>query len=300
MKSSTLIFIVGPTASGKTCLAIKEAERCGGVILSCDSLCVYRGMDIGTAKPTPAEQAQVEHFGIDLCEPDRRFSVADYIRYRDGVLEDLKGAGTPVYVVGGSGFYLKSFFTAVVDPFPESGEEAAFVGDLQKREGLEGLVRALRALHPPGEGFEGLDLRNPRRVAKALLRCRSTGRTYGEMRKVFLSQPEPLADWEKEVWLLEWSQDALKARNRRRVRSMLESGLIEEVRSLREAGFERNPSAALAIGYRECLQYLKGSLSAEHLEEEIYLHTNQLMRKQRAWFRKQIPVDRNLSMSVAG
>jgi len=296
MKRRRLIFIVGPTASGKTALAISEAERTRGPILSCDSLCVYRGMDIGTAKPTREEQARVPHYGIDLCEAKQRFSVADYISYRDGILEHLIEETDHVYVVGGSGFYLKSFFAPVVDPFMESREALDWVADLESEEGLEGMLRALRAFHGPGEPFEGLDLRNPRRVAKALVRCRSTGKSYGDLRRAFLAQPEPLATWEKEVRLLEWPNGILQARNRKRVQSMLAEGLVEEVSGLRAQGFEANSSAASAIGYRECLKFLDGAFTSAELEEEVYVHTNQLMRKQRTWFRKQMPAGQILRM----
>ncbi len=294
MKPRKLLFIVGPTASGKTELALEEAGKRGAVILSCDSLCVYRGMDIGTAKPIPAEQSRVRHFGLDLCDPEAPFSVARYMEYRDQVLRELAEAGTPVLVAGGSGFYLKSFFSPVVDrvEIPSGVEEEA--ARIRRESGLAGLLEALRRINPPGEAFAGLDLKNPRRVEKALIRCMAGGRSYTELCRDFAALPEPLADWEKEVWLVERPLENLQDRNRRRVGAMLEAGLVAEVESLRRRGFERNPSAAGAIGYREVLQFLDGKLSGEELPEAIRVHTNQLMRKQRTWFRRQIPVHRRL------
>ncbi|MGC9449854.1 MAG: tRNA (adenosine(37)-N6)-dimethylallyltransferase MiaA [Oceanipulchritudo sp.] len=292
MKDGHLIFLVGPTACGKTEAALAEAERSGAVILSCDSLCVYRGMDIGTAKPTREEQARVPHFGIDLAEPDEPYSVSRYIRYRDGILEGQRALGKTVIVAGGSGFYLRSFFHPVVDGMEIPAGLGGEVADLRRACGLEGLVAALRELNPEGETFEGLDLRNPRRVEKALIRCRASGRSWRALREEFLSLPVPLPDWTKEVRLIERPPGELRERNRRRVRRMLESGLVDEVRALRARGFERNSSACRAIGYREVLAFLDGKLPEADLEEAIYTHTNQLMRKQRSWFRHQIPVDR--------
>jgi tRNA dimethylallyltransferase len=292
MDRHILICIVGPTASGKTALALEEAERRGAAILSCDSLCVYRGMDIGTAKPTPQEQARVPHFGIDLAEPDEVYSVSRYIACRDAVLARLRADGRPVIVAGGSGFYLKSFFAPVTDQADIPPEAAAEAAAIRAQAGLDGLLLALRACNPGESEFPGLDLHNPRRVEKALIRCLATGSTYRDLLRDFRCMPPPLPDWDKEVWLVERDPAELQERNRRRVADMLQAGLIEEVRALRARGFERNPSACGAIGYREVLDFLDGRLARERLAEAIITHTSQLVRKQRTWFRHQIPVDR--------
>lgn len=292
MNQPSIVCIVGPTASGKTQLAIEQAQVMGAVILSCDSLCFYRGMDIGTAKPTGEEQALIPHFGIDLVEPSEPYSVSRYVKYRDQVLEQQRAEGRNVVVVGGSGFYLKSFLYPVTDNLAIPQEVSAKVEDLKRTEGLEGLLRELKNANPAGEPFVGLDMSNPRRVEKALIRCLASGQGYQELREAFDAMPEPLAEWNKEVWLIDRSQQDLQLRNRKRVGMMLQAGLIEEVESLRQRGLENNPSACGAIGYREVLQYLDGDLSREELEEAIFVHTNQLMRKQRTWFRNQMRIDK--------
>lgn len=295
MRQPTLVCIVGPTASGKTQLALEQAQATDSVILSCDSLCFYRGMDIGTAKPTAEEQALVPHFGIDLVEPSEPYSVSRYVTYRDDLLDKLLAEGRNVVVVGGSGFYLKSFIFPVTDNLEIPEEISAGVNSLKQAEGLDGLLRELRNANPHGEPFNGLDLNNSRRVEKALIRCLASGKGYQELRDAFDAMPEPLPDWNKEVWLIERPQEELQVRNRKRVGWMLDAGLIEEVELLRQLGFEKNPSACGAIGYREVLQHLDGELSLQELEEAIYVHTNQLMRKQRTWFKNQMRVDKVVS-----
>jgi tRNA dimethylallyltransferase len=294
MKQGELTFIVGTTASGKTERALAEAERRGGVILSCDSLCVYQGMDIGTAKPTQEELSRVPHYGVDLVPASEPFSVEAYARYCRPLLDQWLAEGRPVIVAGGSGFYLASFFRPVTDTLrvPDSVREE--VSAIEKESGLEGLRAALERHNGPGAEFPGLDLQNSRRVQQALLRCLASGQSYAQLRLAFLDQPDPYPQWQKEVLRIERSTEELAERNRQRVRRMLEAGLVEEVRRLRAEGFEANPSAAGAIGYREVLQAEDGELPWEDLEETLFVHTRQLMRKQRSWLRHQIPVDRVL------
>lgn len=289
-----LLFIVGPTASGKTELALKEARERNAAILSCDSLCFYRGMDIGTAKPDLSEQAVAPHYGIDLIDPNQPYSVSLYIEYRDAVLKLLKDRRQPVIVVGGSGFYLKSYFSPVIDEVHIPGVVTKLAEAIRREEGLAGLIRLLKQHNPSGEMYEGLDLNNPRRVEKAAIRCISTEKSYSQLRAEFQDLPEPLTNYDKEVWLVSRPAEELKDRNRRRVERMLQEGLIEEVRQLIDMGFEHNPSACGAIGYREVIEFLNGDISEENLAEQIYVHTNQLMRKQRTWFRKQIPIHREV------
>jgi tRNA dimethylallyltransferase len=254
-------------------------------------------MDIGTAKPTAEECERVPHFGIDLTDPWDPFSVSRYIDYRDQVLNEHREMDKPVIVAGGSGFYLKSFFAPVTDEIHVPKSVISQVEALHQSGGLDGMIRALTELHEGKKEFPGLDLQNPRRVEKALTRCLASGMKYTQLLNAFNSLPEPLAGWNKEVWLIERNREDLQARNRQRVAGMLQRGLVDEVKRLREQGFERNPSACGAIGYREVLDYLDNPTSADVLAEQIYIHTNQLMRKQRTWFRRQIPVTRTLTLS---
>jgi tRNA dimethylallyltransferase len=294
MNRPRLIFITGLTASGKSEFALREAERTGASILSCDSLCVYRGMDIGTAKPGACDRRRAPHFGLDLVNPDAPYSISEYIAYRDEVLARHREEGRPLLVVGGSGFYLKGFFSPVTDGIAVPPEVESRVAAIREAEGLPGLLQALRALHGSGAPLAGLDAGNPRRVEKALIRCLASGRTLDELQAAFAAQPEPLADWHKEVWMVVRPPEEMRERNRRRVTAMLEAGLVDEVRALRERGIERNPSACGAIGYREVLRHLDDPQPLYQLAEAIITRTSQLMRKQRTWFRHQIPLHREI------
>ena len=283
---SPLYVLTGPTAVGKTELALRWAETHGAEIISCDSLLFYRGMDIGTAKPTPAERARVPHHLIDICAPDEPMNVARYVELARAAVAEIRRRGRRVLVTGGSGFYLKAFFGPVSD---NVAVPATLRKDIEQRladEGLPALVAELRALNPAG--LDSLDTANPRRVVRALERCRASGRTLAELRTEFAAQPGPFSDQAVQGVLLTRESADLQNRIAQRVKAMLAAGLVAEVERLRTAGFERNPSAAGAIGYRETRAMLDGALTSEQLADEITRNTWSLVRKQRTWFRHQL------------
>jgi tRNA dimethylallyltransferase len=289
-----LIFLVGPTSVGKTALSLQLAERLGWEILSCDSLCFYRGMDIGTAKPTAEEQAQVRHHGVDLVPVHQRFDISSYLEYARPLVEKEVQSGRGLVVSGGSGFYLKSFFEPVVDSVETPPAVESEVQALFQREGLPGILRELEKLNPQGLG--NLDVLNPRRVEKALMRCLASGKSLLQVRQDFDRLPKPYAGVPKHVILLQRDPESLRARIQQRTQQMLEAGLIDEVRQLKEQGIEQNSAAARAIGYRETLAWLKNPGDKASLAEKITTHTNQLVRKQRIWFRHQLEADRVVSL----
>ena len=293
-----LHVLTGPTASGKTARALDWAERHGAEIVSCDSLLVYRGMDIGTAKPTAAELARVPHHLIDVVNPRERYDVQRYVAAARAAVGDILGRGRPVLVVGGSGFYLRSFFAPMSDEIEVAPElraelEARLAGD-----GLEGLVTELRGLNPDGLG--SLDTQNPRRVVRALERCRATGQPLKELVAAFRAKPSAFADFEIRLAVLDCAPDELEKRIVARVRAMLAAGLVDEVRRLDAAGLRENPSAAGAIGYREVLALLDGQKPLAALEGEIVRNTRALVKKQRTWFRTQLPPHRLILFSDTG
>jgi tRNA dimethylallyltransferase len=281
-----LHVLTGCTAVGKTEWALRWAETNGAEIVSCDSLLFYRGMDIGTAKPTAAERARVPHHLIDICEIEERMDVTSYVAKVRAVLAEIAARGRAALIAGGSGFYLKAFFGPVADDVAVPSAVRAEVAALSAAEALE----RLRALNRGGLG--ALDVANPRRVTRALERCLASGRTWSELAADFARQPGPFADWEMRLTELTRSPEQLNERIMARVEAMLAGGLIEEVRALRPAGLEQNPSAARAIGYREVISMLDGLLPRAALAETIAKNTRALVKKQRTWFRTQLPPHR--------
>lgn len=281
-----LHVLTGPTAVGKTEWALRWAEREGAEIVSCDSLLFYRGMDIGTAKPTPVERARVPHHLIDLCAVDERMDVTSYLTRARQAVAEIERRGRAVLVTGGSGFYLKSFLAPVADAIEVPEETRAAVAAMTP----DAALARLRELNPAGLG--ALDIANPRRVVRALERCLASGRELRDLAAEFARQPAPFADHRIEICELERAPADLASRIERRVEAMLQAGLVDEVRRLRSEGLERNPSAARAIGYREVLACLDGRLPAAALAAEIAKNTRALVKKQRTWFRTQLPVHR--------
>lgn len=292
-----LWIVTGPTAVGKTELVLALGQRLRAVILSCDAFCLYRGMNIGTAKPTRAEQALLPHYGLDLFDVHQKASVADYHSYCEGVLQRLHTAGCNVIVTGGSGFYLQGFLQAIVDKNPHPPELRRRVTDIEAALGLPGLQAALLQVDPHAPAV--LDWNNPRRVASALERCWATGQTVAEARAAYEALPEPYPEWEKRLVVLDRPDAELRERMHLRTAALLEAGFVAEVRRLRAQGLETNPSAARAIGYRQVLAHLDGQLPESALAEAIERATWQLARKQRSWFRQQLPEHRVLHPEAA-
>lgn len=281
-----LHIITGPTAVGKTEYALSYAEAHDAEIVSCDASLFYRGMDVGTAKPTIEERARVPHHMIDICDVSESYDIVRFDKEVRKVIDSIQDRGKSVVVTGGSGFYLKSFLAPVIDTVEVSDAVRAKVAEIYEASGLEGLLSELNQASP--EGIGNLDTKNPRRVLRALERCLASGQSLIQLQEAFAARPEPYADFEKRLILLQRNPEELRARVALRVDHMLAAGLIEEVRGLREVGIESNPSAASAIGYRETLSYLKGEIEREAIAPAIVLNTNHLVKKQRTWFRTQI------------
>jgi tRNA dimethylallyltransferase len=287
-----LHVLTGPTAVGKTEWALRWAERNAAEIVSCDSLLFYRGMDVGTAKPTAAERARVPHHLIDLCPVTERMDVTRYVAAARQVVAEIMERGRSVLVTGGSGFYLKAFFAPVADDMTVPEEVRTEVAALSIGEA----VARLRRLNP--EGLGSLDVANPRRVMRALERCLVSGRTLVDLADAFARQPSPFAEYAVKLTRLDRSPEDLARRIEQRVAMMLREGLVEEVRRLRGEGLDTNPSAARAIGYREVIAMLDGLMPPGELAASIVKNTNALVKKQRTWFRTQLPPQRVLEAAT--
>ncbi len=295
-KKGCIFVLTGCTASGKTEWALRWAEQNNAEIVSCDSLLFYRGMDIGTAKPTKEELARVPHHLIDVCNVTDRMDVTDYVTCAKRAVDEVAARGRRVLVVGGSGFYLKAFFAPVADEVavPMALREA-IVAQLA-RDGLAALVTELERLNPAGLGQ--LDTANPRRVTRALERCRASGKTLAELAADFAKIPAPFGAWDVHCVQIERDPAELERRVTQRVEAMLTAGLIGEVEWLLKAGLKENPSASKAIGYRETIDVLEGRLPRAALVEQIARNTRTLVKKQRTWFRTQLPAHKVVSAAV--
>lgn len=278
--------LTGPTAVGKTETALRWAEQHDAEILSCDSVCVYRGMDIGSAKPTAEEQRRVRHHGLDLVDPSERYSVSQYVEHARAAIAAAHARGKRILVTGGTGFYLAAFFGPVTDELEIPQAIAEEVRTLH-RQGLAALLLRLRAL----EGADlpdWLDVQNPIRVAKALERRLASGRSLDALRDEFLTRRGPFADHPVTCELLERPDAELKARIAARTEAMLRTGMIEESQRLLAMNLDPELTSSRAVGYRAVMDWLEGGkrVALSGLAERVNLDTWALVRKQRKWFRR--------------
>ena len=294
MSSLVLHVLTGPTAVGKTELSLQWAEQNNAEIVSCDSLLFYRGMDIGTAKPSRAELARVPHHLIDIQDITQPMTIAEYVIRAQQAVTDIRNRGKAVLVTGGSGFYLKAFFGPVVDQVSVPAEVRTAIANRYEREGLGVLVAELRSLNP--DGLDGLDVANPRRVLRGLERCQVSGKTLIELKTDFAAQPGAFGEYACKGVCLMREAEELNRRIEQRVDQMLATGLVTEVEGLLKRGLGDNPSAARSIGYRETMAMLAGELAESELAATIVKNTRALAKKQRTWFRTQLP---ELSVTAA-
>jgi tRNA dimethylallyltransferase len=288
-QKKTLYVISGFTAVGKTNYAIDFAEKNNGEIVSCDSLLVYKHMDIGTAKPTELERRGIRHHCIDLVEPSERFNVSMFVDSAKAAISSILSAGKIAIVVGGSGFYLKSLYFPIVDGIKVPEEVENFVDEEFKASGLDGIVAMLISAN---DGVcPSVDVRNPRRVMAALKRCLASGKTCDDVQMEFNFLDSAFSEYEKVTIFLERGRDDLEFRVRERARKMIASGLVDEVKFLLSKYENLSDSAKNAIGYRETISWLKNPTTEKDLVDEISQNTMKLIKKQRTWFRKYIPID---------
>ncbi|MBC7784747.1 MAG: tRNA (adenosine(37)-N6)-dimethylallyltransferase MiaA [Burkholderiales bacterium] len=275
--SSPIIVILGPTASGKTALALAVAERVGAEILSVDSMQVYRHMDVGTAKPTADERVCVPHHMIDLVEPDQAFAVSEFVEQADAVIHRAAGRGVPIIATGGTPMYYKSLFEGLFDG---PGADDAIRARLNA-EPLELLHPRLPQIDPPSA--MRIHVNDRRRLVRALEVYDLTGRTISSMQNEWSSGKHR----HEAVWFgLNWEKEELNRRINARVKLMMQTGWLEETRSVLDRFGALSKTAAEATGYHELLEHLHGRMSLDDAVEQIKIATRQLARRQMKWFRR--------------
>jgi tRNA dimethylallyltransferase len=274
-----LLALVGPTASGKTEAAIGVAEALGCEIVSIDSMLVYRGMDVGTAKPRPQELARVPHHLIDVAEPSEPFSVARFQDLGRAVLAQIRERGRRALLAGGSGLY----FRAIVDELEFPGTDAAAREELERDAaalGPDALHARLADLDPVAA--EKIEPENVRRTVRALEVAVVTGRRFSSFAEAWERfEPERVR-----AAGVDMSREVLARRIEERVLAMVDAGFVDEVRSLVEGGLGGWLTASQAIGYAELARHLAGELSLDEAVAGTVKRTKELARRQMVWFRR--------------
>ena len=274
---SSILVILGPTASGKSDAAMAVARRVGAEILSVDSMQVYCGMDVGTAKPSPAEQAEVPHHLIDVVEPDQPFTVARFVEMADEVIRDARSRNVPLVVTGGTPLYYKALFEGMFDG-PGADEE---VRERLRALGNEELHRRLSEVDPASAAR--IHANDTKRLVRALEVFELTGQPISSFQTDW-AEPKPRHD---AVWVgLSWDKEVINRRINARVKAMMTAGWLDEVRRLLARYPALSHTAAEATGYRELIEHVRGNLSLDDAVERIKIATRQLARRQLKWFRR--------------
>jgi tRNA dimethylallyltransferase len=273
------ILVAGPTAVGKSQIALQLAERLGGEIISADSMQVYRGLDIGTAKPSPAERARVPHHLIDICDLTESFDAAQFARLAHRAVAEIQSRGHVPILCGGTGLYFKAFLEGVGEAPPA---DANLRAELEATP-LEKLLAELRERDPAT--FEKIDKKNPRRVIRAVEVIRLTGQPASIQRADWNSRHSSLVT--RHFFCFTRSPDDLRRRINARVDKMFAQGLLEETRELLEHGLEQNKTAMQAIGYRQVVEHLRGERGLAETIELVKTRSRQFAKRQLTWFRAQ-------------
>jgi tRNA dimethylallyltransferase len=275
------VAVLGPTASGKSALALALAERTGGEIVACDSQQVYIGMDIGTAKPTADERRRVPHHALDLARPDEPFHAARWAAVARAAIADIVARGRLPIVVGGTGLYYRALVTGLFEAPPPDEAIRARHREEAAAGGVEALHARLAAVDP--EAAAAIRVRDLVRISRALEIYEQTGVPITTLRR----QAAPPDDLAPTVLLLEPPVAALRARIAARVDQMIAAGFLDEVRALRAAGYGPSCKPLQALGYQQLGAVLDGTATLEAAVAETVQATFKYARRQRTWFRKQ-------------
>jgi tRNA dimethylallyltransferase len=281
--AAPLIAVVGPTGAGKSRLALDLARAHGGEIVSCDSLQVYRGLDVGSAKPTADERRLVPHHLLDVADPAQEFSAAEYARQARAAVVDISGRGCLPLVVGGTGLYLRALLQGLFEGPSRDEALRQRLEELARRFGDARLHRFLRRVDP--EAAARLEPRDRVRVVRALEVFALTGSPLSRHHQ---RPPDPLVGFRVRVVVLDPGPEALRAAVTARARLMFDTGILEEVRGLLAGGLSPDVRPLRAIGYRQAVAVLQGRMDREGAERDTVTATMQYAKRQRTWFRHQV------------
>ena len=279
---NNIVCIAGPTASGKTALAVALAKEINGEVVSCDSMQVYKGMDIGTAKPTVEEMEGIPHHMLSVAEPDEDFSVSRYCEMAAPIVDDIVARGKVAIIAGGTGLYMDSLIRGnAFAPFPSTGVREKLEAQADA-EGMEAMLRWLESIDP--EAAARLHLSDRKRIIRALEVYLETGETITAHNRKTQAIPPRYTP----LWLgLDFAQRSdLYHRIDLRVGLMLQMGLIEEIRALLDAGIPEKTTAMQAIGYKEFIAALEGKCTIEEAADQVRQSSRRYAKRQLTWFRR--------------
>lgn len=277
-----VIVIAGPTASGKTALAVELAKKINGEVISCDSMQIYKDMSIGTAKPTVEEMDGVPHYLIDFVSPDERYSVADFKRDAEEKIEYILSRGKVPILCGGTGLYIDTLVLGI--DYPEIELDQEYRDELMKKaeseEGLKELYDEAKSIDP--EAMEKISENDKKRITRVLELYKTTGKTKTELEKISRSNG---VKYDYRVFAITMDREKLYDRINRRVDIMIEQGLIDEVRNVIEK-YDKFPTAMQGLGYKEVVEYFDGKLTKQEMIDKIKQETRRYAKRQLTWFRK--------------
>ena len=279
--SNKVLYLAGPTASGKTELSVCLAKKLNGEIVSCDSMQIYRNLNIGTARPTLEEQQGIKHWMIDCFEPDREYSVFDYVSDATSIINDIMMRGKTPIVVGGTGYYMSALLHK--RPYNPTSSDKSFVGEIENEYEAEGgperLLTEINASDP--DHASKLSIKDKKRIIRAVELLRTTGSTYSFSPETYMNQSS------EQIYFLNASKrDYLYKKINDRVDQMVEKGLLPEARYVYD-NRDAFKTASMAIGYKEFFPFFEGARSLTDCINDLKISTRHYAKRQITWFRKE-------------
>ncbi len=281
MDKKKVIVICGPTASGKTALSIELAKKINGEIISCDSMQIYKDMNIGTAKPTQEEMQGIKHYLIDIISPNERYSVADYKRDAKKAIKEIINKGKIPIVVGGTGLYIDSLIYEI--EYQDIQFDENYRKELEKQveeKGLDYLYKKAKEIDP--QAIEKISQNDKKRILRILEIYKATGKNKTQQE---IESRKKEVEYDYHVYAIDWDREELYNRINKRVDIMIKQGLIEEVKKILEK-YKEFPTAMQGLGYKEVVEYLEGKTTKEEMIEKIKMETRRYAKRQLTWFRK--------------
>lgn len=278
----TVIVIAGPTASGKTALSIKLAKELNGEIISCDSMQIYKEMDIGTAKVTKEEAEGIKHYLIDIVSPNERYTVSNFKKDSKNAIKEILNKGKTPIIVGGTGLYVDSLIYEI--EYQDMEFDINYRNELMKKaeteEGIKELYEQAKLID--SKAIEKISSNDKKRIIRVLEIYKATGKTKTEL-EILSRQKE--VEYNYKVFVVNMDREKLYNRIDKRVDIMIENGLVEEVEKIYNK-YNEFPTAMQGLGYKEVVEYLQGKINKEEMIEKIKKESRHYAKRQLTWFRK--------------